>query len=81
MRITNIYITNRVVSSIQTNMKELARDQEQLSTSRHLLRLSDDPQLMGQLLSVKATLSYNEQYAKNIDDGIAYLEIGRCFYG
>ncbi|MCL0100655.1 flagellar hook-associated protein FlgL [Peptococcaceae bacterium] len=75
MRITNTYITNRVINSIQTNMKELARVQEQLSTSKRLLRLSDDPQVLGQLLSVRATLSYNEQYAKNIDDGIAYLEM------
>lgn len=81
MRITNIYLTNKVVNSIQINMREIARDQEQLSTSRRLLRLSDDPQVMGQLLNVKATLSYNEQYAKNINDGISYLEMADASMG
>ena len=75
MRITNIYMANRVQNSIQTNLSQLARDQEQLATSKRLLRPSDDPNVMGQFLSIKATLSYNEQYNKNIDDGLAYLEM------
>lgn len=75
MRITNVYMANRVINSVQTNLSQLARDQEQLATSKRLLRLSDDPNVMGQLLGIRAALSYNEQYAKNIDDGLAYLDM------
>lgn len=73
MRISNRYIANNVINSIQGNLSRLARSQEQISTSKRILRPSDDPNALGQLLSIKNTLSYNEQYNKNINDGLSYL--------
>lgn len=73
MRITNVYMANGVLNSIQNNLSKLARSQEQLATSKRLLRPSDDPNVLDQFMSIKATLSYNEQYERNIDDGLSYL--------
>ncbi|GBF32282.1 flagellar hook-associated protein FlgL [Desulfocucumis palustris] len=73
MRISNRYITNNVINSIQGNLSRLARSQEQLASTKKVLRPSDNPNAMGSLLSIKNTLSYNEQYSKNIDDGLSYL--------
>ena len=81
MRITNKYMTNSIIRSIQLNMSNLARSQEQLSTSKRLLRPSDDPNVMGQFLSIKSTLSYMEQYNRNIDDGLSYLNMNDAVMG
>lgn len=81
MRITNIYMANGVLYGIQDNLSKLARSQEQLATSKRLLRLSDDPTVIDQFMSIKATLSYNEQYKKNIDDGISYLDMSDSVMG
>lgn len=81
MRITNKYMTDRIISGIQLNLSNLARSQEQLSTSKRLLRPSDDPNVMGQFLSIKSTLSYMEQYNRNIDDGLSYLNMNDAVMG
>jgi flagellar hook-associated protein 3 FlgL len=73
MRITNRYLSNNTIYHIQNNASGLARCQEQIGTSSKLNRPSDDPNVLGQFMSINATLSYNEQYAKNIDDGLSYL--------
>ena len=81
MRITNRYMTNGIINSIQSNLGSLARSQEQLATSKRLLRLSDDPNVMGQFLSIKSGLSYMEQYNRNIDDGLSYLDMSDTSMG
>lgn len=75
MRVTNRYISNNIISNIQQNLRRLARTQEQLSTGKTMLRPSDKPQSDSQLLSVKASISYLEQYDKNLDDGLSYLNL------
>lgn len=81
MRITNRYMTNNIISSIQNNLSSIARSQEQLATSKRLLRPSDDPNVMGQYLSIKSGLSYMEQYNRNIDDGLIYLDMSDTSMG
>lgn len=81
MRITNRYMTNSSVRNIQLNLGNLARSQEQLSTSKRILRPSDDPNSMGQFLSIKSYLTYMEQYNQNIDDGLNYLNLSDSSMG
>lgn len=81
MRITNRYMANAVLNSIQSNLGKVARSQEQIATSRRLLRPSDDPNVMSQFMSIKATLSYNEQYDRNIQDGLSYLDMNDVTLG
>lgn len=81
MRITNRYMANTIISSIQKNLGTMARSQEQLATSKRLLRPSDDPNVIGQFLSIKSTLSYMEQYNRNIDDGLSYLDMSDTSMG
>lgn len=73
MRVTNSYIANNLIKTIQNNLSRLSRTQEQLATGKGMLRLSDQPGNLGPLLSIKATLSYFEQYNRNLDDGLGYL--------
>lgn len=81
MRITNRYMASQVLNSIQGNLGKLARSQEQLSTGKRILRPSDDPNVMGEFLKIRATLSYNEQYNRNIDDGLSFLEMSDVSMG
>lgn len=81
MRITNRYMANGLLNNIQNNLSKLARSQEQLATSKRILRPSDDPNILSQYLSIKATLSYNEQYHRNIDDGLSVLDMNDAAMG
>ncbi|MHB8157555.1 MAG: flagellar hook-associated protein FlgL, partial [Desulfocucumaceae bacterium] len=75
MRITNRLLSNNITLNIQNNLSKVARTQEQLSTSKSMLRPSDHPERMSQVLSVKASLSYLEQYDRNLEDGLSYLNL------
>lgn len=75
MRVTNRFIANNLTRNIQQNLSRLARTQEQLSTAKSMLRPSDKPGNMGPLLGINSTLSYFEQYERNLDDGLSYLNL------
>lgn len=81
MRITNSYMTNNMIRNLQNNLSQLAKVDEQMATTKRVLRLSDDPNIMGQLITVKNTLTYNEQYDKNIQDGLSYLDVADTAMG
>jgi len=81
MRITDCYMANAVLNSIQSNLSKVSRTQEQIATSSKLLRLSDDPNVISQYMRTKATLSYNEQYDRNIEDGLSYLDMNDVTLG
>jgi flagellar hook-associated protein 3 FlgL len=74
MRITHMLVARRTQNYIQEAMQRLARTQEQMSTGRRVLRLSDDPPALSQLLNVRAAVERNKQYARNITDGLSYLD-------
>lgn len=75
MRVTNRLIANNLNRNIQQNLIQVARTQEQLATSKSMLRPSDRPGNMSPLLEIKASLSYFEQYERNLDDGLSYLNL------
>ncbi len=81
MRITNKYMTDSIIKSIQLNQSNIARSQEQLATSKRLLRLSDDPNVIGQVISIKSSLTYMEQYSRSIEDGLGYLNMSDTAMG
>ncbi|MBE3573749.1 MAG: flagellar hook-associated protein 3, partial [Moorella humiferrea] len=56
MRVTHMLVARRTQNYIQDAMQRLARTQEQMSTGRKVLRLSDDPPALSQLLNVRAAV-------------------------
>lgn len=72
-RVSNMMITDNSIRYIQNNLQRSARLQEQISAEKTILRPSDNPGQVGHVMSVNATISKNEQYSRNIDDGLAYL--------
>ncbi|MHB8917501.1 MAG: flagellar hook-associated protein FlgL [Desulfocucumaceae bacterium] len=75
MRVTNRYIATNLNKNIQQNLSRVARTQEQLSTGKSMLRPSDKPGNLSPLLTVNSTLSFFEQYDRNLDDGLSYLSL------
>lgn len=73
MRVTNKMIGNNLAYNIQVNMQKLARTQQEMSTGKRVLRPSDDPLVISRLLSIQGALESNNQYVRNIDDGLSYL--------
>lgn len=75
MRVTNSMVARNSISNMQKSLSNLARTQEELATSKSMLRLSDKPENVSRLQAVKGSLSYLEQYQKNVEDGLGYMEI------
>lgn len=72
-RVSNIMITDNSIRYVQKNLRRSARLQEQIAAEKTILRPSDSPSEISHVMSVNATVSRNEQYLRNIDDGLAYL--------
>ncbi|AEG59487.1 flagellar hook-associated protein FlgL [Desulforamulus ruminis] len=81
MRITSQYVTNSMIRYVQTNLSNLAISQEQIATTKRVNRPSDDPNILSPLLAIKGNLAYNEQYSRNLDDGLAYLDVSDSTMG
>lgn len=75
MRVTNRMMAGSLTRYIQNGMGNLARTQEKISTSKSILRPSDEPRYVSQLMTVKASIQANQQYTRNIDDGLSYLNM------
>ncbi|TYO95529.1 flagellar hook-associated protein FlgL [Desulfallas thermosapovorans] len=73
MRITSGMITRHTQNYIQDGMQRMARYQEMISTTKKIIRLSDDPTATSQLLNVRSNVEMNKQYMRNIQDGLSYL--------
>lgn len=73
MRITNNIITQNIISSLQQNMREIASLQQKISSGQNIHRLSDDPPSLWQVISLKERLVSQEQYHRNIEDGLLWL--------
>lgn len=72
-RISNMMVTDSSVRYIQSNLKRSAKLQEQISSSKTINRPSDNPGQITHVMSINATISRNDQYLRNIDDGLGYL--------
>lgn len=75
MRVTNRLMADSITRNIQHNLNRVSRSLEQLATGKGMIRPSDKPENMSRLLSIKSSLSYLEQYDKNLDDGLSYLNL------
>ncbi|WP_309069503.1 flagellar hook-associated protein FlgL [Microbacterium sp.] len=72
-RVTAQTMTQASLRHLQTNLTELARLQEQATSQRAFLAPSDNPSAAAQTLGLHAEQARNTQYARNIDDGLAWV--------
>lgn len=74
MRITNGMMINTLRGNIYKNMTDLDKLQNQLSTGKKISKPSDDPVGIAFSLRLRNNLVENEQYIRNVDDGLGLLE-------
>ncbi|MGI6491197.1 MAG: flagellar hook-associated protein FlgL [Pelotomaculum sp.] len=72
-RVSSMMISENSIRYIQQHMQRAARLQEQLAAEKTILRPSDDPGQVSHVMAVNSTTARNQQYMRNIDDGLAYL--------
>ncbi len=66
MRISNRSLQDRVLRDLQSNMVQLARAQEQVSTGKRITRMSQDPVAGTDVLRAERDLRALAQYRRNI---------------
>ncbi|PRA81933.1 flagellar hook-associated protein FlgL [Microbacterium sp. MYb66] len=72
-RVTSSSMTQTAMRQLQSNLTELARLQEQATSQRAFAAPSDDPAAAATALALHAEQRRNDQYARNIDDGLAWV--------
>ncbi|CAH0214492.1 MULTISPECIES: flagellar hook-associated protein FlgL [unclassified Microbacterium] len=72
-RVTASSMTQTAMRHLQSNLSELARLQEQATSQRAFAAPSDDPAAAAAALDLHAEQRRNDQYARNIDDGLAWV--------
>jgi flagellar hook-associated protein 3 FlgL len=75
MRITYGAINRNIQKTLMKRYGDLTKLQEQLSTGKRLLRPSDDPSDVSNDLKLRSKLKQLYQLNRNIDDGLAYMQI------
>ncbi|HWG98644.1 MAG TPA: flagellin [Pilimelia sp.] len=63
------------MTGLQGNLSRLAKLQEQLSSGKLVSRPSDSPTAAVEAMQVRTELRATEQYARNAQDGLAWLSI------
>jgi flagellar hook-associated protein 3 FlgL len=74
-RITPQMNARRSMSNLQRNMDALSRLQDQMSSMKRLRRPSDSPVAAVSALHYRSDLGRTEQMTRNIDDGLAWLNL------
>lgn len=74
MRITNNTLNNGFLRNLSRNLKQMQKYQNQLSSGKLVSRPSDDPLLVGKIMSMDNNIALNEQYNSNISDTIGWTK-------
>lgn len=72
-RVTQNMMSQNSLHGLQTGLSQLARIQEQLATGRVLNRPSDSPADTTSAMRMRASISEQQQYARNGQDGLGWL--------
>lgn len=74
MRITNRMMNDNVLRNLHAGLKRLADLNQQLSTGKKVSRPHQDPVVARKSMGLHSNLGQNEQYIRNLDYGISWLE-------
>ncbi|WP_410512610.1 flagellar hook-associated protein FlgL [Paenibacillus sp. BR2-3] len=74
LRVTSNMMNSQLLLNLNRNARTMNETQLQLATGRKLNKPSDDPVGITYSLRYRAELSSNEQYQKNVDDAISWLD-------
>lgn len=68
-------VINRMMNSLNLNLERMSKVQNQLSTGKKITVPSDDPMIASRALKFRSDMSEIEQYTKNSDDALSWVEV------
>lgn len=73
MRVTNKMLSNTFLSDMRTNLENMKKLQEQMTSGKEIRRPSDDPFKVARAMQLYTDINANKQYNSNITDTINWL--------
>lgn len=74
MRVTNKMLSNTFLSDMRTNLENMKKLQEQMTSGKEVRRPSDDPFKVARAMQLNTDINTNKQYKVNINDTINWLD-------
>lgn len=74
MRVTPKMLSDQMLSNLNKNLSRLQKVQWQMNTGKKIAKPSDDPVGINYSLRYRSDLSANEQYQRNLDSAMSWLE-------
>ncbi|SHI62038.1 flagellar hook-associated protein 3 [Geosporobacter subterraneus DSM 17957] len=74
MRITNSMMVSTMMRNLNNNLNRMDKIQMQMATGKRINKPSDDPVGMAKVLTLSSDVAANEQYKKNVDEALSWLE-------
>ena len=81
MRITNSMVSSQMILDINKNMMQLVQYQNQIATGKQIQHPSEDPIIAARTLQYESMLSELEQYSKNINQAMSWMQITESAIG
>lgn len=78
MRVTTQMAVDTLVSNLDRSFERITKFQNSLSSGTRLNTLSDDPAAVQRSLALRDELRNGEQFRKNIDDGVGWLQLSEA---
>ncbi|HZK34614.1 MAG TPA: flagellar hook-associated protein FlgL [Bacillota bacterium] len=75
MRVTNQGMLHNYLNNLNRNLTMLSKYQNQLSSGKEIRRPSDDPFGATRAMSLRSSLTQNEQYLRNIEDSMGWTDM------
>jgi flagellar hook-associated protein 3 FlgL len=74
-------LNNNMLSSLRNNLSRMEKVQQQLSSGKMINKPSDDPVGLSYSMRYRSELSANEQYQRNLDSAVSWLDFGDATVG
>ncbi|KUO74763.1 MAG: hypothetical protein APF77_10900 [Clostridia bacterium BRH_c25] len=74
MRVTNSMMVNNMMRNMTKNLNRMEKTQQYLATGKKFVNPSDDPIGVSRSLRLNTEISNMDQYKRNIEDGLSWLE-------
>lgn len=74
MRITNQVLVKGFLSDVNTNLQNMKKYQEQLSSGKEVRRPSDNPFKVSRAMELRTGIMVNDRYKNNIEESIGWLD-------
>ncbi|MER2041988.1 flagellin [Desemzia incerta] len=80
MRITDSYMSSNFINNLQSNLKNLSKVQNQLSSLKEVSKSSDNPMLVSEIMDLNNSMIQNEEYMTTIKDSIGFSNMQDSAY-